>query len=144
MRGNGRDRLIIEANPAEGDVRFLEDRINAYNVQLMDIAFGDVISMFLRDESSAIMAGLYAFTWGGCLDVRYLWVHEDRRGRGHGTRLLLAAEKEAVARGCALAVLDTHNFQARLFYEKLGYEICGVVDDYPTGFAKYFLKKTLC
>jgi GNAT superfamily N-acetyltransferase len=138
-----RDRMTIEAGPAEGDVRFLEDQINAYNIRLTGIPFGAVISMFVRDESSAIVAGLYAFAWGGCLDVRYLWVHEDWRGRGHGTRLLTAAETEAVARGCTLAVLDTHSFQARRLYEKLGYEVYGVCDDYPRGFAKYSLKKTM-
>jgi GNAT superfamily N-acetyltransferase len=137
------DRITVEANPPEEDVRFLEDQINAYNIQVTGIPFGGDISMFLRDEAGAIMAGLYGFAWGGCLDVRYLWVQQDWRGRGHGTRLLLAAEQEAVARGCSLAVLDTHDFQARRFYEKLGYEVCGAYDDYPKGSAKYFLKKTI-
>ena len=54
-----------------------------------------------------------------------------------------AAEREAVARRCHLAVLDTHSFQAPDFYKRLGYEEIGVADGYPIGHKKYFLKKAL-
>lgn len=137
------DRIAVEDHPAEGDLRFLEEQINAYNVRATGIPFGGIVSLVLRDEGGAIVAGLHGFTWGGCLEVRYLWVHEDWRGRGHGTRLLLAAEREAVARGCALAVLETHSFQAPAFYRRLGYEACGAYEGYPAGHAKYFLKKAI-
>ncbi|MDB5536981.1 MAG: Acetyltransferase family protein, partial [Devosia sp.] len=39
--------------------------------------------------------------------------------------------------------LDTFSFQARPFYEKLGYSVFGTIPDYPPGGARYFLSKTL-
>jgi len=53
------------------------------------------------------------------------------------------AEAEAIARGCRGAWLDTFAFQARPFYEQLGYTCFGELNDYPTGFARYFMNKAL-
>jgi ribosomal protein S18 acetylase RimI-like enzyme len=137
------DIPAVEENPSDGDVHFLEDRINEYNFETTGIRDGRVASFFLRDESAAIVAGLYGWTWGGCCEVRYLWVREDYRKRGYGKALMLAAEREAAARGCTQLVLDTHDFQALRFYQSLGFEIVGTHADYPRGHQKHYLKKRL-
>jgi hypothetical protein len=43
------------------------------------------------------------------------------------------AEEEAAARGCHGAWLDTFEFQARGFYERLGYTCFAELGDYPVG-----------
>jgi hypothetical protein len=40
-------------------------------------------------------------------------------------------------------MLETYSFQARPFYERLGYEVFTTIDEYPPGHAKFFLKKAL-
>ena len=52
-------------------------------------------------------------------------------------------EQAAKERGCTYAHLDTFSFQARPFYEALGYEVFGILDDYPPGHHKFFMKKAL-
>ena len=52
-----------------------------------------------------------------------------------------SAQHEAHLRGCRHAYLDTFDFQALGFYQKLGYELFGHLDDYPPGHTKYFLQK---
>ena len=135
----------IDAHPAPEDVQFLEDQINTFNVAQTGIgAERDILlSILLRDDAGQISAGVYGWTWGGCCEIRYLWVRPELRGQGYGRSLLEAAEQEARRRGCDQMVLDTHSFQAPGFYQKLGYEIVGVVDEYPRGHKKYFLKKLL-
>jgi hypothetical protein len=54
-----------------------------------------------------------------------------------------SAEHEAVCRGCHSAWLDTHEFQARAFYERLGYTCFGELPNYPIGFSRFFMKKSL-
>ena len=53
------------------------------------------------------------------------------------------AEQIALEHGCVGVWLDTFAFQARPFYEKLGYTCFGQIDDHPRGSARYFLQKRL-
>jgi GNAT superfamily N-acetyltransferase len=136
-------RFDIETHPDSREVDLLKDHIDTFNVDTTKIYDFKELAIFLRDSSAQMIAGLYAYTWGGCLDIKLVWVREDRRGSGLGSHLMLAAEREAIARGCHVAMLATHSFQAPDFYKKLGYEEIGVLDGYPIQHKKYFLKKTL-
>jgi hypothetical protein len=53
------------------------------------------------------------------------------------------AELYAVERGCTDAFLDTFSFQARPFYEKLGYRVFGMLENHPAGHQHYFMTKQL-
>jgi hypothetical protein len=52
-------------------------------------------------------------------------------------------EVEAILRGCHSAFLDTFSYQARPFYEKLGYEVFGTLNDYPRGHQRFYMQKRL-
>lgn len=56
---------------------------------------------------------------------------------------MLRAEDEGRLRGCIGVYLDTFDFQARPFYEKLGFTVFGTLEDYPPGHRRFFLKKRL-
>jgi predicted N-acetyltransferase YhbS len=51
------------------------------------------------------------------------------------------AEREARARGCLTAQVDTLSFQAPVFYGKLGFEVIGKADGIPESPERYFLLK---
>jgi len=53
------------------------------------------------------------------------------------------AEEEALRRDCRSAWLDTFEFQARGFYERLGYSCFATLPEYPQGYSRYFLQKQL-
>jgi GNAT superfamily N-acetyltransferase len=135
--------LTIEDDPSEADVRFVEERIDAYNVAATGYDDYRPLAIFVRDSEGAIIAGLTGFTWGGTLKIEFFWVHDDLRGQGYGSRLIAAAEREAVARGCQQAVLDTHSFQAPDFYPKLGYVRYGLAEDWPLGHQQIYFQKRL-
>jgi GNAT superfamily N-acetyltransferase len=95
-------------------------------------------------DGEELVAGLVADTWGRWLQVDLLWVHEDRRGSGLGSRLLGLGEQRARdERACIGVRLDTWGFQAKPFYESLGYAVFGVLEDYPPGETEYLLAKRL-
>jgi ribosomal protein S18 acetylase RimI-like enzyme len=53
------------------------------------------------------------------------------------------AEDIAREAGCAGIWLDTYEFQARGFYEKLGYTVFGELPDHPAGMKRFFMMKRL-
>src|SRR5690606_29744338 len=97
----------------------------------------------LTDPEGKVIGGLWGRTAYSWLFVELLFVPEHLRGRGLGKTLLQQAEQEASKRGCRNAWLDTYEFQARGFYEHLGYRCFGELPDYPPGFSRYFLTKRL-
>lgn len=143
VRRAGPPGLVVERHPNPQDLGFLEGRLNNYNVEKTGVPYGDWLAVFWRDEHSAIVAGLSGWTWGNYLEIMYLWVREDLRGKGLGRQLLAAAEQEARARGCRQAILNTFSFQAPAFYEKLGYTTFGILDNCLDGCTRYYLRKTL-
>ena len=135
--------LELDDSPSDEEMRFLARQISEFNFAVTQIWDGRELMIRLRDADGCIAAGLHGWTWGGCLQVVNLWVREDVRGMGHGARLLRTAEEEAIARGCRLALLDTHDFQAPEFYKRYGYEVVFAIDGYPQGYSKIWLKKRL-
>lgn len=94
-------------------------------------------------ETGAPVGGLCGRSLWDHLFIELVFVPENLRQSRWGTKLMDLAEAEARARGCRVAWLDTFSFQARPFYEKRGYELFGVLDDFPRGHARYFLRKEL-
>jgi ribosomal protein S18 acetylase RimI-like enzyme len=137
--------LCVDAHPAPADLEFLDEQINRYNIATTGILPSDdiLLSILVRDQADTIVAGIWGWTWGACCEIRTLWVHEQLRGQGYGRQLLSAAEQEALRRGCRQLVLSTHSFQAPGFYQLLGYEVVGSVEDYPEGHRQYYLRKRL-
>ena len=133
----------VGEDPDARDREYLSDRIMEFNFATTGIYDGKELSIFLRDSDGQIDAGLYGWTWGDCLFIAFLWVREELRGEGLGRRLVLTAEREAIERGCRLANLNTHSFQAPEFYRELGYEAYGEIEGYPRGHSNIHFRKDL-
>jgi GNAT superfamily N-acetyltransferase len=136
-------RLVSDPHASEGLKQAVVEHLDSYNIGVTGFTEYSPVNLFLRDQGDEVVGGLLGGIWGGVLYVRILWVAQALRGRGHGRRLLEAAERRAVERGCHRVYLDTFSFQAPGFYEKQGYEIYARADDWPVGHAHYFLRKSI-
>jgi GNAT superfamily N-acetyltransferase len=128
---------------ADADRDVIVDGLLGYNAERGFPWAGRGLAVVARDRSSAVIGGLLGETNHGWLFVAALWVAEPYRGRDIGTALLSRAEKEARRRRCVGVYLDTYSFQARPFYERLGYQLFGTLPDCPPGGAKFYLYKRL-
>jgi GNAT superfamily N-acetyltransferase len=104
--------------------------------------YADVV-IVARGEGGEILGAGIGETGRGWLHVSVVLVDEKCRGSGVGRRLVEAMEAEAVRRGCRGAYLDTFSYQARPFYEKVGYEVFGILEDYPVGHQRFYMRKRL-
>lgn len=117
--------------------------LQAYNLERTGLADHRPLAVLLRDADGQVVGGLWGRTAYRWLFTELLFVPQSLRGQGLGRSLLAQAEQEASTRGCVGAWLDTFEFQARGFYERLGYAVFGEIGDYPPGFARYYLSKRL-
>jgi ribosomal protein S18 acetylase RimI-like enzyme len=97
----------------------------------------------LEDDGGNIVGGVTGHSRWGWLYLATVAVSAELRGQGWGRQLIEAAEAVAVQRGCQYVWLDTYSFQARPFYEKLGYRVFGQLPDHPPGHTRFFMFKTL-
>lgn len=134
---------VISENASEQDIA----PIIAVLDQHAALHMGEVeekpdFAILARDpDTQAVVGGLYGMDSSGWAFVKYLAVVDEYRGQGLGSRLLAEAEAIARARGYVGVWLDTFEFQAKPFYEKLGYTVFGELEGAPNVIPQYFLKK---
>lgn len=101
-------------------------------------------SIQLREtEQGPLVGGLWAQSLFGGFHVDMVVVGEAYRGRGYGSLLMERAQAEALKRRCHMMWLDTFQFQARSFYERLGFEVRGKLDGPPPIYPRYIMYKPL-
>ena len=85
---------------------------------------------YIKNLKSEVIAGLTGFYKGKYVRIDLFWVHNELRHQGLGKKLILELEEFSKAKGCCHIQLDTFDFQARPFYEKLGFECIGTISSW--------------
>ena len=129
--------------PTENEIKYIREALNQFNNEKVGEDGHTPLSIVEYDEHGNTIGGILGGTYWGWMYVDILWVHENHRKQGIGSKLLSMAEQEAIRRGCHHVHLDTMSWQAPEFYKKHGYEVIGVLPDIPSGNQKYLLKKDL-
>lgn len=116
----------------------------AFNQKTIGDAAGVPFALTLSSPgSTAIAGGLWALSLWGSFYIALLVVPEDARGQGHGSELMRQAEAEARRRACRQMWLDTYAFQAKAFYERLGFQIFGEIEGPAPIFPRSFMQNLL-
>jgi GNAT superfamily N-acetyltransferase len=137
------DIKLVVRPPSAEEAAYLEDNINNFNIHLTGIPFGGEVAVLAYDSQDRLIGGANGYQWGDAFTVGFLWLEPDWRGQDIGTQLMRTIEQNATDRGCKQLFLDTHSFQAIDFYRKLGYEVFGTLENFPTPYTRYFLRKNL-
>jgi GNAT superfamily N-acetyltransferase len=136
--------IVLTESPSAADREAVLKGLLAFN----DAATGPTgwrpLAVLVKDPATGqTLGGLTGASFHGWLFIELLWLPEPLRRAGLGARLMRQAEAEATRRGCLGVWLDTYSFQARGFYEKLGYTLFGTLDDAPPGHQRFYLQKRL-
>ena len=137
------DDLTIDDEVSSADEASVVRGLLAFNEARLGPSGEQPVKFVARDAAGTVVGGILGHTRWRWLYIAKLWVDERARRHGLGTKLMAAAEDLARSRGCTDVSLDTFDYQARPFYEKLGYELFGTLEGYPPGSRQYYLRKRL-
>jgi len=133
----------IEEGLLAAEAEQLGNRIDTYNAQQTGFSDECPLQLAARHADGTLLGGLIGSTGFQWLYIHILWIEAPYRACGIGTALVRQAETLGRERGCRSSCLMTFSFQARDFYQRLGYSVFGQLDDYPEGHSLYFMKKPL-
>lgn len=101
------------------------------------------VRLAARDGQGRLIGGLLG-------QIRVWWLHIDilvcadgQRKSGLGSSLMAEAERIARANECQGIWLDTFEFQAPGFYERLGFTRCGTIPKFLNGQDRHIYEKRL-
>ncbi|MEW7277526.1 GNAT family N-acetyltransferase [Aquimarina sp. 2201CG1-2-11] len=128
------------------NIKTIVDGINTYNLHKVP-ALAELwtpLEFVAIDKNGTEVGGILSGIgyWNG-LEIKILWVKENFRNKGLGTRLLRHVESIAKNKGATISILDTFDFQAENFYVKNGYIEIGKIDNFPEGHKRIYFSKRL-
>jgi GNAT superfamily N-acetyltransferase len=140
---NNLNEFTYQSNPTEDEIEFIKNGLEEYNNNIVGSDNHKLLNIILKNKDKKIIGGILGGTYWGWLNIERFWIEEEYRNKGIGKKLLKKIEEEAKKRGCKHVHLDTHDFQAREFYQKQGYTIRCELKDLPKGHSKYLMTKEL-
>lgn len=135
--------IQLELNPKPEDIQILGNGIMQFAKQRTKHKPIEFFAIFIRDSNQTILGGCNGSTLYGCLYIDQLWVDESLRNQGYGSQLIKKALAFGIDKKCSFATVNTMDWEALKFYQKLGF----VIEFQRTGFDHhsifYFLRKPL-
>ncbi|WP_304176293.1 GNAT family N-acetyltransferase [Phenylobacterium aquaticum] len=132
------------STPSDDDYQRIGKALLAFNEAAVGDATPRPFAVLVRDpDTGEVIGGLWGKSVWGSFFVDTLALPDAVRGLGLGQTLMADAEAEARRRGCHNLWLDTFAFQARPFYERLGFRLFGQIDGPAPMFPRFFMVKAL-
>lgn len=99
--------------------------------------------IYVTNDKNEIIGGIKGDFFGELCRVYTVWIHENNRQKGLGTELFKNIDVIAKKNKCKIIQLDTAEFQAKEFYEKLGFSVVATLPSNFMGYTSYILRKIL-
>jgi len=140
-----REPRVIGTDTADARVeKVVGEGLRRYNAEQSGVDDSRSLAVVVSDpDTNEILGGITGRTSLGLLFIDLVFLPEELRGGGLGSRILKLAEDEGRRRGCRAAMLYTISFQAPRFYERHGWRVFGEIACDPPGTSRIFMTKTL-
>jgi len=143
--GRGREpQITVTDSPDPRVEAAIGNGLRRFNAQQSGIDDSRPLAVVVSDpDTNEVLGGITGRTSLGLLFIDLVFLPDDLRGDGLGSRILKLAEDEGRRRGCRAAMLYTISFQAPRFYERHGWRVFGEIACDPPGTSRIFMTKTL-
>lgn len=143
-------QIKILSEPDPNFAIYLHEQIREFNNQHSPAhkqarAEGAVkpVHIMVVDKDGGWQGGITAEIYWNWLELSDFWLPAIIRGQGLGSSVLAQVENIGKEHGASKVLVTTFEFQGRTFYERHGYKVVGVVEDYPPGTNYYTMVKVL-
>ncbi|MCW8407512.1 GNAT family N-acetyltransferase [Legionella sp. PATHC035] len=129
----------------ENDVvsKIIYDNLKKFNESIIGNYEAKPFIIHAQNEVSEVLGGIKGDIFGTLCRVFTVWIHEQYRRQGLGRELFDQLDVFAKENHCQMIQLDTAEFQAKGFYEKLGYQVIATLPNNFMGYTSYILRKNL-
>ena len=111
----------VEDDSDDGVFKALIDGMRVFNKKAIPDLYSRKITVAVRDSAGVVRGGTIGRIAGDSMYVEVVWNDAETRSKGIGRRMMTMLEDEARKSGARESWLYTMSFQAKPFYEKLGY-----------------------
>ena len=135
--------VTITDDDSEEAARAIRDGLTAFNRKAVDLPEPLPVNVIVRDAAGAIRGGVVARFALDTVYIDLVWLDDSVKGGGTGRAMMERAEERARALGARIAWLYTMSWQARPFYERLGYKLLAEMPYASGRHRRYFMWKKL-
>jgi GNAT superfamily N-acetyltransferase len=114
-------KIAVEEDERGEIFKDLVEELIAFNDAAAGVGRGEPVVVTVRDDDGMLRGGVWGRVSADSAYFDVVFLDAPLRGQGRGRAMLAAAEDEARRRGARDVWLYTLSWQARPFYEKLGY-----------------------
>ena len=140
-------KIELTTNPEEKEAELISNGIVEFNKKaipdLEPVEAEIKFFVFSKDEEGNVNGGIRAVCYWNTLHIELLWLSESLRGLGIGKEMIKKAENFALKNNCENVFVETTSWQAKPFYEKVGYTHIATINNRPKGHASHYLTKKL-
>ncbi|KIE04940.1 putative GCN5-related N-acetyltransferase [Candidatus Jidaibacter acanthamoeba] len=136
-------KLIVQDSENSEITEILKQGVRSYSSAYFNgVVGGDSFVIYTQNKEGKVIGGISG-NLGRYAKVAWAWVDEEYRSQKLGTKLFNELDKFAKSKGSRYILLETFEFQAKPFYEKIGYECIGTVKRLIEGYDCHFMRKEL-
>ncbi|WP_131779783.1 GNAT family N-acetyltransferase [Legionella bozemanae] len=121
--------------------KIIYDNLKKFNESIIGNYETKPFIIYAKNDTSEILGGIKGDIFGALCRVFTVWIHKKYRRKGLGRELFVKLDAFAQKNNCKMIQLDTAEFQAKGFYEKLGYQVIATLPDNFMGYTSYILRK---
>jgi ribosomal protein S18 acetylase RimI-like enzyme len=135
--------MKIARDHGEDVSKAIDDGLSSFNRGAIGASGSTPVNVTVRDDDGAIRGGVVGRVFLDSFHISTVWIDDRLRGQGHGKAMMELAEAEGRRHGATNVWLNTLSWQARPFYESLGYSCFGEMPVLNGTERRYFMLKLL-
>jgi ribosomal protein S18 acetylase RimI-like enzyme len=98
---------------------------------------------FIKDKKDQELGGIISYIFYGSVKISLFWITDKLRHRGYGTELMKKTIEYGLQNGCRFISVETMDWEALVFYKKLGFKLDFERRGYLNDSVFYYLSKSI-